>query len=1028
MRYKISISLVIIALMFLINQGIVFAEDGISINDIKYDDSSIYIKYSLDENREYSDDNPLYFVIVYYDSDIDVTEIDNILLDYFYSYGAIDQEIFNEMYSQFDIKFNKSVAITRYSVNYELKAGNWKLSFDTDEHQYSVCISSNGTPFPNVRVYLIDHGPISYFSQIKNFFVNRSSRNNYFRDHEYTSVMNTSLLYCGDGILSNIEECDDSKFWISKNNGLLQSGNTLSCSGLLEDDYPFYSKYKDTEIISGSENNKITCNSDCTLNISSCTYKQDNQDKGNSSNSGSSEEEKDISLNPINSSVQGYICDNHVCYFTDTYNNNSADSISFSIKSKQDSANINIFDLRQGMNINTEIITKLKTPATNKPSIGASNPLSLTINAKYEINLPINNGYFGLSDLPTNYNSPRVLSIGYPNTEKYDYYIITKVDTTTFSNLLLYKINNRRIIDFYGGSLPEWIPVEIASSQDNTPTVTECDEYITSLKNNFSIVDQSIFNYNNKTLDTVITAKRSDFDIVYKEITKFNNFNNNVFLVAKNGSNPLSEEETAQFWAILAQESTLGKNISNANTSDIGMAQINYTSWCSESKRTAGYNELKTYLDFGITSQEKYNSLCDDINKSRKFDYNNQELDASTVLARAIYLRREAQIRGLNSSDFPENAFKVYDDNDAIDAMFAVGYKYKRPSQTFSINKKYNSSNLVDYTSDIGAITQKIAFYLIYKEEMCKQFIKSYKDYYSNNLPTLKNGSSSSQNNNGSLNCPEGYIKVPGNSTYNLSDFCVMKYEAKKGSNDSPVSTATGDPWVDISQTNAIAKCSSLGLKYHLITNNEWMTIARNIEQVKSNWSGGAVGFGYIYSGHNDGKPNNALSASSNDSEGYYLTGQTSGNQRRTFTLTNGEIIWDLSGNVWEWTNNTIQRKNQPDGFNNTDDAANRDGFDWFDYSKTSGGINYLKSNSLGPTTLAYNDLFLLNSNYTATTNGIGRIFTYSDIADTDTTVYGFLRGGNWFDATEAGLLASSMIYVPGDTFIYIGFRCVVVP
>jgi len=26
--------------------------------------------------------------------------------------------------------------------------------------------------------------------------------------------------------------------------------------------------------------------------------------------------------------------------------------------------------------------------------------------------------------------------------------------------------------------------------------------------------------------------------------------------------------------------------------------------------------------------------------------------------------------------------------------------------------------------------------------------------------------------------------------------------------------------------------------------------------------------------------------------------------QRRTFTLSNGTVIWDISGNVWEWTNN----------------------------------------------------------------------------------------------------------------------------
>lgn len=37
------------------------------------------------------------------------------------------------------------------------------------------------------------------------------------------------------------------------------------------------------------------------------------------------------------------------------------------------------------------------------------------------------------------------------------------------------------------------------------------------------------------------------------------------------------------------------------------------------------------------------------------------------------------------------------------------------------------------------------------------------------------------------------------------------------------------------------------------------MTIAQNVFGVASNWSGGAVGSGYIYSGHNDNDPAYAL-------------------------------------------------------------------------------------------------------------------------------------------------------------------------
>jgi len=316
-----------------------------------------------------------------------------------------------------------------------------------------------------------------------------------------------------------------------------------------------------------------------------------------------------------------------------------------------------------------------------------------------------------------------------------------------------------------------------------------------------------------------------------------------------------------------------------------------------------------------------------------------------------------------------------------------------------------------------------------------------------------------------------GYIWVPGNTIYSGCEngFWVAKYQMKasktgfrgKGrlvseypgltqtyntwyySEDSsitPVSSASGSPISMISQTTSISVCSALTTSFRklprlklataqLINNNHWMTLARNIEQVTSNWSGGEVGSGYIYSGHNDGTPNAALVADTNDNNGYYLTGQTSGNQRRTLTLTNGEVIWDLSGNVWEWTNNTIQRKDQPDGYLNSTDEAYTGGWNYEDYSKASGGTYYLNSSNLGSTTLTYNDLFLLgSSSYTATTNGIGRIYTYSNSADADTTVDGFLRGGSWGYGTVAGLLALALSYVPGGADVLIGLRCVVVP
>ncbi|MDD3084475.1 MAG: hypothetical protein PHU32_01090, partial [Candidatus ainarchaeum sp.] len=216
-----------------------------------------------------------------------------------------------------------------------------------------------------------------------------------------------------------------------------------------------------------------------------------------------------------------------------------------------------------------------------------------------------------------------------------------------------------------------------------------------------------------------------------------------------------------------------------------------------------------------------------------------------------------------------------------------------------------------------------------------------------------------------------------------------------------------------IKQTEAITACESIG--GHLITNNEWMTLARNIEQVPSNWSSGTIGEGYLPRGNT----NLGRTGSSPDPEG-------TGNNKRTLSLTNGEVIWDLAGNVWEWTNNSITQKDQPDGFNDVDDSSYI-GDEWFDYSKGGGAGVYITSDNLGDTTLEYKDLFLLTSNkYNANNNGVGRIYTYSN--NTSISPRAFLRGGSWNNGSSSGLLALNLHGGSGRLGSGVGLRCAVVP
>ena len=189
------------------------------------------------------------------------------------------------------------------------------------------------------------------------------------------------------------------------------------------------------------------------------------------------------------------------------------------------------------------------------------------------------------------------------------------------------------------------------------------------------------------------------------------------------------------------------------------------------------------------------------------------------------------------------------------------------------------------------------------------------------------------------LDCPSGFIPVGHNMDVGTtSDFCVMKYEAKALNTDTsvidtdgcnepgcttanwglanhiPESSPTGSPWRRINPINASAECNSLNTggatNYDLISNPEWMTIARNAESVSSNFEASVMARGWAAKSSNPFRPDpwtNLAVASSTDASCLYNTGAdtcaSSGDHlyKRTLVLSNSEEIWDFSGNVWEW-------------------------------------------------------------------------------------------------------------------------------
>lgn len=322
------------------------------------------------------------------------------------------------------------------------------------------------------------------------------------------------------------------------------------------------------------------------------------------------------------------------------------------------------------------------------------------------------------------------------------------------------------------------------------------------------------------------------------------------------------------------------------------------------------------------------------------------------------------------------------------------------------------------YPSDLSSIKQKSAFTYAYTYFSDNDFCLSVARYglsfrvTDSNLASAEPGSCVDS-------CPNGFILVPGNATFGTSNFCVMKYEAKVLGVDTVTtsyrpglvaeSRASGAPWVNISQTDAITEAQATCAGCHLITEAEWMTIAADVLSVASNWSGGAVGSGYIYQGHVNYSPGEPLPASSNDSDGLYgYTANIGGlgmNNRRTLTLTNGEVIWDMSGNVHDMVDSNIPAGQQPGLVGESAFAFKQ----WNNASLVFRGlVASSRPSAISATVGGY-----------SSTQGIGQL--YSNYGDSSLRAVN--RGGSWGGTTYAGLLMVNTGWLPSTVEASTGFR-----
>ena len=253
------------------------------------------------------------------------------------------------------------------------------------------------------------------------------------------------------------------------------------------------------------------------------------------------------------------------------------------------------------------------------------------------------------------------------------------------------------------------------------------------------------------------------------------------------------------------------------------------------------------------------------------------------------------------------------------------------------------------------------------------------------------------------VDCPSNYIPVYGNTTLGTDDFCIMTYEASNDGSGGPISDSSRVPWTNITAEDAYNYCDTIvDLTYStgefaLISNPEWMTIARDIEINPLNWSSGIVGTGCVFNGN----------YGTDDTCGYDGSNPEFGddrNEKAMLRLSTNSSIWDFSGNVWEivdWVAGDGSFTRAPSNANNS----------WMQVTTTSGSIT---ANDLSP-------LGSYNSSH-----GMGKWFGSYD-TDRGYTV----RGSDYDDISSApGTGIYSMALNNTSTVVenHIGFRCVYRP